>query len=104
MKIDNGSNLGPASAAGASGAAATGASGRQDASRGVDSASPDSAELSGLAGKISQALSHDSTNRAAKVQQLSAQVSSGQYNPDSAAVSRGIVGEALTSAAAGGGS
>ena len=105
MKIENGTSLGSASATGAAGVAGADAAGRREAGRGVDSANSDSAEISGLAGKISQALNQDSANRAATVQQLSAAVANGQYNPDSAAVSRGIVGEALTnSAAAGGGS
>ncbi len=103
MKIDNGTNLGSTSATGASGVAGTQAGGRRDASRNVDSASPDSAELSGLAGRISQALSRDNSARSEKAQQLSAAVASGQYNPDAAAVSRGVVNEALTSSAAAGG-
>jgi flagellar biosynthesis anti-sigma factor FlgM len=103
MKIDNGSNLGSIPATGVAGAAGTDAASQRVAGLGVGSASPDSAELSGLAGKISQTLSQDSADRAAKGEQLRALISSGQYSSDSAAVSRGIVNDALTSSAAAGG-
>src|SRR5579864_2200178 len=63
----------------------------------------DSAELSGLAGKISQALSKDSTNRTSQVEQLRVQVANGTYKVDSAATSRGIVNDALANAASAGG-
>jgi flagellar biosynthesis anti-sigma factor FlgM len=102
MKIDNGSNLGSIATTGAAGATGTDAASQRVAGLGVGGSSPDSAELSGLAGKISQALSQDSAGRAAKGDQLRALISSGQYSPDSAAVSRGIVNDALTSSATGG--
>jgi negative regulator of flagellin synthesis FlgM len=63
----------------------------------------DSAELSGLAGKISQAISKDSTNRAAQVEQLRVQVANGTYKVDAAATSRGIVNDSLANAASAGG-
>ena len=66
--------------------------------------SRDSAELSGLAGKISQAIGKDAANRAAKVEQLRLQVANGTYKADAAATSRGIVKDALANAAGASGS
>jgi flagellar biosynthesis anti-sigma factor FlgM len=64
----------------------------------------DSADLSGLAGKISQAASKDSASRAAQVEQLRAQVANGTFQVDAAATSRGVVNDALSQAAGAGGS
>jgi flagellar biosynthesis anti-sigma factor FlgM len=104
MKIDDRSNLGAVSTPGANGAAGVESGGRRETSRGVDGSGPDRAELSGLAGKISQFVSKDAAGRAAKVEQLRAQVASGSYSADPAAISRGIVNDALASAAIAGGS
>ena len=103
MKIHNPNDLGAVSSPGAKGTTGVGGSGRPDANRGAESTGPDRAELSGLAGKISQAAGRDATHRAANVEQLRQQVSAGTYRPDSAAISHGIVSEALTNAAAAGG-
>jgi anti-sigma28 factor (negative regulator of flagellin synthesis) len=55
----------------------------------------DRVELSSTLGSLSRALSSYSSDRAGRVQQLAAQYLSGSYQPDTAAISRGIVQEAL---------
>jgi len=63
------------------------------------SASGDRVELSsGLAG-LSRALAAYGTDRASKVQQLTAQFQSGTYQPSSLAISQGMVAEALSGGA-----
>ena len=59
------------------------------------SATGDRVELSSGLASVSRALSSYSTDRAAKVQQLTAQVQSGSYNPSSLAISQGMVAQAL---------
>ena len=67
------------------------------ANRGADT-SGDRVEFSGTLGRLSRTLSSYDTSRANRVQSLAAQYQSGAYHPDSAAISRGIVSEALGSA------
>lgn len=55
----------------------------------------DRVELSNTLGSLSRALSSYSSNRASRVQELTAQVASGQYRTDSRATSRGMVAEAM---------
>lgn len=55
----------------------------------------DRVELSSTLGSLSQALSADGSARARQVQSLAAQYESGNYRPDSAATSKGLVAEAL---------
>jgi|SRR5579885_1248932 anti-sigma28 factor (negative regulator of flagellin synthesis) len=55
----------------------------------------DRVELSGALRNLSRAISSDSRARAAKVQALAAQYQSGNYRPDSAAISRAMIAEAL---------
>jgi len=63
------------------------------------STSGDRVELSsGLAG-VSRALTAYGSDRASKVQQLTAQVQSGSYHPSSLAISQGMVTEALSGGA-----
>jgi flagellar biosynthesis anti-sigma factor FlgM len=102
MKIDNRSDL-SVSTPGTAGAPGID-SGSRPAGGGSSGSGPDTAELSSLAGKISQAVSQDGADRAAKVDQLRAQVTAGTYQADSQATSHGIVNDALASAAAAGGS
>ena len=103
MKIVDQSNLSQVSAPGAKSVSGAESGERRDAGRTTTGDSNDSAQLSGLAGKISQAVSKDSVNRAALVEQLRAQVASGTFQVDAAAASRGIVNDSLASAAVGGG-
>ena len=55
----------------------------------------DRVEFSGSLGKLSQTLSSYRQDRTAHVQALEAQYQSGKYKADSAAVSRGMVSEAM---------
>lgn len=55
----------------------------------------DRVELSNTLGSLSRALSSHSSGRAARVRELTAQVASGQYRPDSKATSRGMVSDAV---------
>jgi anti-sigma28 factor (negative regulator of flagellin synthesis) len=74
------------------------ASGSGSVSRiGGDSAGGDSIQISGP----SSALNLLSTDRAARIQQLTAQVQAGSYNVSSPKVSQAIVGYAASSAGAG---
>jgi flagellar biosynthesis anti-sigma factor FlgM len=104
MKIDDQSSLGAVSTPAAKGAVGAEPAERRDAGRAATSTGKDSAELSGLAGKISEAVSKDSAVRAAQVEQLRVQVASGSYHADVAATSHGIVNDSLSNAAAAGGS
>ena len=99
MKIENPKDLGPISSPGAKGTAGLEGAVQRDRSRGIENTEPDRAELSGLAGKISGAVSLDAANRAAKVEQLRAQMVEGNYHPDPVEISRGIVNDALANAA-----
>lgn len=55
----------------------------------------DRVEFSSTLGRLSQALAADGASRAARVSALAAQHQSGNYRPDSAATSHGMVSEAL---------
>jgi anti-sigma28 factor (negative regulator of flagellin synthesis) len=59
------------------------------------SQSGDRVEFSQTLGRLSHALAHDSSSRSAKVQALAASYQSGNYQTDSAAVSRAMVSDAL---------
>jgi flagellar biosynthesis anti-sigma factor FlgM len=59
------------------------------------SSSGDRVELSSGLASVSRALAADGSSRASKVQQLTAQFQSGTYNPDSLAISQGMVAQAL---------
>jgi anti-sigma28 factor (negative regulator of flagellin synthesis) len=105
MKIVDTSNLSPVTTPSTKGAAGPESTKGRDAGRAATTGDGrDSADLSGLAGKISQAISKDSANRAAQVEQLRVQVANGTYQADAAATSRGIVSDALANAAGAGGS
>jgi anti-sigma28 factor (negative regulator of flagellin synthesis) len=53
----------------------------------------DQVELSGLAGRLSRALSISAAERMSRVEELSAQYAEGRYEVDSFAVSRAILDE-----------
>lgn len=97
MKIDDLSNVGGVAPPGAKGAGAVESGGRQDAGRAAERSGTDRAELSGLAGKIAQATSIDAKQRAEKVERLKVEVAEGRYQPDAAAITRGILDDALSS-------
>jgi hypothetical protein len=104
MKIENPNNLGAISSPSAKGTAGVESGIQRDGGRGVENTGPDRAELSGLASKISGAVSRDAANRSARVEQLRGQVVEGDYRADPVEISRGIVNDALANAAAGGSS
>ncbi|HXJ41514.1 MAG TPA: flagellar biosynthesis anti-sigma factor FlgM [Bryobacteraceae bacterium] len=60
------------------------------------SSQPDELQLSSFAGKVTQGLHSDSTNRSQRVAQLAAAVQSGTYKVDPAAVSHAIVEHELS--------
>ena len=66
----------------------------KSSTKGADS-SGDRVEFSGNLGRLSRTLSAYDTSRASRVQALAAQYQSGNYRPDSVAISRGMVSEAL---------
>ena len=102
MKIDNRSDLSGVSTPGVSGAAGVDSGARTTTNGVAGGSSSDSVELSGLAGQISQAESQNAATRSATVEQLRSQVDNGTYQADPAAISHGVVNEALASAAAAG--
>ena len=55
----------------------------------------DRVEISGTAGLVAQALGTGSADRAQRIQQLSADYRSGNYQPNSLATSRAIIQDAL---------
>jgi flagellar biosynthesis anti-sigma factor FlgM len=104
MKIDNRSDAGAISTPGTTGAAGVDSGARNTTTGVAGGSSSDSVELSGLAGQISQAESQNAASRSATVEQLRSEVSNGTYQADPAAISHGVVNEALAAAAAGGSS
>ena len=104
MKIENPNNLGAISSPGAKSTAGVESGIQREGGRGVENTGPDRAELSGLAGKISGAVSRDAANRSTQVEQLRGQVVGGDYHPDPVEISRGIVNDALANAAVAGSS
>ena len=104
MKIDDRTDLSGISSPGAKGPAGVDNASKHEGARGADKAGTDRAEISGRAGKIAQALNADDGKRAAEVERLRLEVASGKYNPDPAAIARGIVGDTLAQAASAGGS
>lgn len=55
----------------------------------------DRVEFSGGLGALSRAVSADQSARASRMQQLAAQVQQGTYQPDSRAISKGLIADAL---------
>lgn len=56
----------------------------------------DHVSFSSTLGSLSRAMSSDASSRQAKVQALAAQYQAGAYKPDSVAISRGLMSEALS--------
>jgi anti-sigma28 factor (negative regulator of flagellin synthesis) len=63
--------------------------------RGVDG-SNDSVEFSGTLSRLSRTLTTFESTRASRVQALAVEYQSGNYKPDSAATSTGLVSEAIS--------
>lgn len=62
---------------------------------GANSAARDSVQLSELSSRLARLLHSDSSERADRMQRLTALVRSGQYQPDPAAIGRAIVDDGL---------
>jgi hypothetical protein len=62
---------------------------------GVDGSS-DRVEFSGTLSRLSRALTTFESSRASRIQTLAAEYQKGSYKPDSAATSKGMVSEALS--------
>ena len=58
----------------------------------------DRVEFSGALGALSRAVSSEQTDRSSRIAALTAQVEKGTYQPDSRAISRGMINEALAGA------
>jgi anti-sigma28 factor (negative regulator of flagellin synthesis) len=58
----------------------------------------DRVEFSATLGSLSRAISADQNARSSRIVTLTDQVQSGTYRPDAAAISRGMVSEALSGA------
>lgn len=95
MRVDD-RNLTPGAASQAGKTAAT-----QDVDRVPDSRSPgtretgggDEVELSGLVARLSRAISAASTDRTARIEELSNRYEQGRYHVDSLAIGRAILSE-----------
>jgi hypothetical protein len=66
------------------------------AARGGADRSTDRVEFSGTLGQLSRALGTFESNRATRVQALAVEYQSGSYRADSAATSRGLITEAMS--------
>jgi flagellar biosynthesis anti-sigma factor FlgM len=55
----------------------------------------DRVEFSGGLGSLARAVSSEQSGRSSRIQALSAQVAEGSYRPDSRAISRGMIDDAL---------
>jgi anti-sigma28 factor (negative regulator of flagellin synthesis) len=94
MKVTN-QNLTGASTAGTSGSQEIQRYSGGSSSSSKTGASGDSVHLSSALGSLSRAIESFGSSRQSMVQSLAAQYRSGSYKVDSAAVSRGMVSEAL---------
>jgi anti-sigma28 factor (negative regulator of flagellin synthesis) len=73
--------------------------GTTSTSSATGSASGDRVELSSGLASVARALTAYGSDRASKVQQLTAQFQSGNYRPSSSAISQGMVAEAISAGA-----
>ncbi len=94
MKISDSNQLGAAGldrSRQAEALAGYGAAGKESRSK----TGGDEVDLSGLAGRLSEAVSADSPQRLARLDRLSRDFAAGRYRPSAAEVSRSMVEEAL---------
>jgi len=68
---------------------------QQDSGRGSINVGNDRADLSGVAGRLSEILQTESTQRAERIRQLKEAVAAGTYEVNPADLSRAMVNEAL---------
>jgi anti-sigma28 factor (negative regulator of flagellin synthesis) len=96
MRVNDRNALGSA-AAETGRAQETQKTGREEGARsGRADSSGDRVELSSNLGRLSQAISSFSSQRAERVQSLAAEYQSGSYRPDAQATSRAMITDALT--------
>jgi|HubBroStandDraft_1064217.scaffolds.fasta_scaffold492658_2 flagellar biosynthesis anti-sigma factor FlgM len=95
MRVTN-QNLTGASSAGTSNTQDVQKSGNSSSSSATSSAAGDTVELSSTMGSLSRAMQSFGASRTSLVQSLTAQYQNGTYNVDSAAISRGLISEALS--------
>jgi anti-sigma28 factor (negative regulator of flagellin synthesis) len=93
MRINNGNTAGAAETAGAQNAQKSGRGG--GASSGDLDPNSDQVEFSSSLGRLSRAVSNDSAQRQSRVQAMAAQYQSGRYQPNSLAVGRAMVADAV---------
>lgn len=95
MRVQDSNNMGPA-APEASRAQESQKVDRAGVARsGASDSSGDRVEFSSSLGRLAQALSTDSAQRASRVQTLAAAYQAGRYHADSQATSQGMITEAL---------
>ena len=95
MRITN-QNLTGASTTGTSNSQEIQKSGNSSSSSATAGAGGDTVELSSTLGSLSRAMQSFGSSRTSVVQSLAAQFQSGTYQVDSAAISRGMISEALS--------
>ena len=96
MRVNDRNALGSAAAETAR-AQETQKTGREESARsGKTDSSGDRVELSSNLGRLSQAISSFTSQRAERVQSLAAEYQSGRYRPDAAATSRAMITDALS--------
>jgi anti-sigma28 factor (negative regulator of flagellin synthesis) len=95
MKVSNQdlASLGATGAGSTQGTQKTGSGSSNAAGRGGSS---DRVDFSSTLGSLSRAMNSHESGREAKVQALASQYQSGKYTSDSAAISRGIISEAMS--------
>lgn len=106
MKIVDSNSLGALAHAVSNAGRVGGAAGVAGPGKGLAGAAlapTDTAEISSLGGKLADAASAVSPERAAKVEALRSVVGAGAYAVDGAAVARGIVADGLTAGPGGAG-
>jgi flagellar biosynthesis anti-sigma factor FlgM len=95
MRVTN-QNLTGAASAGTSNTQDVQKSGNSSSSSATANAGGDTVELSSTMGSLSRAMQSFGSSRTSQVQSLAAQYQSGTYKVDSAAISRGMISEALS--------
>lgn len=93
MRINNGNTAG--AAAETAGAQNAQKSGRGGTSSGNLDPNSDQVEFSSTLGGLSRAVANDSTQRQSRVQAMAAQYQSGRYQPNSLAIGRAMVADAV---------
>jgi anti-sigma28 factor (negative regulator of flagellin synthesis) len=94
LRINNGNTAGAAAeTAGAQNLQKSGQS--SGASSGNLDPNSDQVEFSSTLGRLSRAVANDSTQQQSRVQAMAAQYQSGRYQPDSMAIGRAMIADAV---------